>query len=358
MSPDVLIDTICAYLNSITSFFATLQRLKNEFYANPVDYATVLLRILSTKTVLPHELGVTYDISSDFQKIFVSALISWSVYQDSGADWTEGLNSALKQHAPFNGDHWMRGTCRPRTINLQENHYMTSSKARVYMAVYKALNSIVLSLPGTNSRSDWLSNLHSATTDFSIAGQIYKVHRGFLYIAQCLSTHPEIRTFLEGAKKRGITKLLLCGHSQAGAVVSLLSEMITGFEVSVITFGSGAVIERNDLPRCTSFVRCVYGPSFGQDWQIDPVPLMDDGTLSNTSAQQMYPMGMVNLLLDSPHPEIRKTQDLKLLLNAVLLNFSAAPHSMSGYLRCICKFSPYQSDDDDDKAAMIQLTNK
>lgn len=357
------IDTVCAYLNSLTSFFSTLQRLKNEFHSTPVDYATILLRILTERPADPAALGAPFPIESHYESILVSALVSWSVYRvQNSIDWTQTINEPLKQHVRSPSDYWARGKLKPLSVNLQENHYMTSSKARVYLAIYKPLKRIVLSLPGTNSRSDWLSNLHSAVAEMDIDGSQVKVHRGFLYIAHCLSTHPEINRYLMLAKSSGYFDVLLCGHSQAGAVVSLLSEHLRhahALNVQVITFGSGACIQSSttQLTSCLSFVRCMYdaaAPIAHQSWQIDPVPLMDDATLSSANSSDnttaMFPMGTVVQILESavatavpePHIAVRAISgtELKSLQTAVLLNFGAGPHSMTGYLKAILHLSP------------------
>ena len=361
MNISAIIDIICVYLNSITSFFTTLQNIKNEFHSQPTDYANILLRLLSSKTITPLDVGVPCVIN-DFEESLVAALVSLVVYNVEHEDWTHALHEPFNQCLPRRLEHWHRGKLRPRTINLQENHYMTSSKAKVYLAVYKPLSTIVLSLPGTNSRSDWLSNLHSATTDLVIDGKIVRVHRGFMYIAYCLSTHPQIKAFLSQARQSGITKLLLCGHSQAGAVVSLLSVLLDyDFHIRVITFGSGAAIQAEDMrvADCTSYIRTTYDVKapVNQFWQIDPVPLMDDASLSRSQAGSMYPMGKRILLLDDGrYSAIRILQkgELKKLINLMVLNFSPSPHSMSGYLSAIMRLSPLQ-EIEDDNLAMQQL---
>lgn len=348
MSLSSVIDTICSYLNSLSSLFSTVQRLKNEFHAKDIDYTAVLVRLLVQPRVDPARLGESRpSVDEGDCVVLISALISLAVYSSGSVpDWTLALTPVLRSRVPgMQRDPWRRGRLRPVVVDLHESHYMTSSKAHVYMAASRHLDCIVLSLPGTNSRSDWLSNMHSSTSDMTINGETYKVHEGFLYIARCLITHKVIRRYLGDAIAAGFSKVLLCGHSQAGAVVSLLSVLLEAeyrLETQVVTFGSGACVRAPHvrMDRCTSFIRCVesHGPAL-QKWQIDPVPLLDEALLSEDDSAAMHPFGLVVTLLDSGGSACVSRQlergQLRKLLNGVLLNFSADPHSMKGYLRCI-----------------------
>lgn len=370
MSISHLIDTVCAYLNSVTSFFSTLQRLKNEFHASDIDYSSVVLQLLRQPRSNPADLGSGSDPVDGYEKVLLSALVSLAVYGTSAtSDWTSQLSPILRSRCRITyQDPWRRGRLRPVTIDLLESHYMRTSKAQVFMATYKPLKFVVLSLPGTNSKSDWLSNLHSANVDLEVDGALVKVHQGFLYIAKCLSTHQVIRKYLNDAIDAGFSDVLLCGHSQAGAVVSLLSILLeSDFELNtkVVTFGSGASFQRSNVraDSCTSFVRCVKtGEGGASSWQVDPVPLLDDAILSEEKSLAMFPAGQIYTLLDHQSIcEVRSVtaNELRSLLSGVLLNFSADPHAMKGYVRCILMLAPPKSDCDesieDDFLAILGL---
>lgn len=349
MSISHIIDTVCAYLNSVTSFFSTLQRLKNEFHTNGIDYSALVLKLLTQPRVDVANLGSSFDITARYQEILLASLVSLTVYaRETSPDWTTQITVILKSRLPCSyKDPWRRGRLRPVAIDLHESHYIRTSKAKVFLAVYKPLQCIVLSLPGTNSRSDWLANLHSTNTDLEIDGSKIKVHQGFLYIAQCLFTHQSIHKYLADAIDAGFTKILLCGHSQAGAVVSLLSVLLKTeypLESRIITFGSGACFQASNIVghSCTSFVRCVSSSSTGI-WHVDPVPLLDDAILSEEKHTIMYPGGQITTLLDHStgcEARVLGSAQWRSLLTGVLLNFTADPHSMKGYVRCILMAAP------------------
>ncbi|CCG81753.1 protein of unknown function [Taphrina deformans PYCC 5710] len=357
------IDTICAYFNTLSSFFATIQRLKNDYHARDIDYTSLILKLVRQPRVSPSKLGFEVDLHSvpdRYEKVLLAALVSLAVYHpDNGSDWTQQFTPLLHSRLQSStADPWRRGKLRPVVVDLNEAHYMTSSKANVYMAVYKPLGCVVLSLPGTNSKSDWLSNLHSSTEDMTIDGSTtVKVHQGFKYIAQCLFTHQHIIKYLTDAMAAGFQKVLLCGHSQAGAVVSLLSILLDqtySVQTDVVTFGSGACVQSAETrtSQCLGFVRCVQPddsrPSLAA-WQVDPVPLVDDALLAHDAGHgTMYPMGTLLVLLDAA-PVVHCRQliggELSCLLHSVLMDFSAAPHSMRGYLRAIMSLANGAADD-------------
>lgn len=389
MSISSVLDTLCAYLNTFASFLTTLQRLKNEYHsADGIDYTSVVYNLLTQPDVDPSQLGVASEILASracHEMVLVAALVSLTVYHPGPEqDWTASITPVLKeilaQSHYGSKDPWRRGQLRPVVIDLHELHYMTTSKPHVYMGIYRPGETMILSLPGTNSKTDWLSNLHSSVTDLDLPNvqtrqrpQRVQVHAGFLYMALCLATHPSIIAYLNAGIKAGFTRLLLCGHSQAGAVVSLLALLLGGstehrrpnLETNVVTFGSAACIKHTSInvASCMSFVRCVRTRNSRRtSWQVDPVPLLDDAILSTKStpspaspstqaessqddgAGTMSPMGTIFALLDGEQDDqdnhgsrLRQVLpgQLSALRKTMLLNFSADPHAMKGYCRAL-----------------------
>ena len=155
---------------------------------------------------------------------------------------------------------------------------------------------VIICIPGTETLNDWLSNLSSNTiklnsTKFSndadikslfIAGDDIEAHFGFTSIAlgiidQIISS--QVKSILENAKD-----ITICGHSQGGAVASLLTfyfETHRNFlkinpecKIDCVTFGSPRVFTKAAYQKYSE--NCP--DSYRINNQLDPVPLTPFGS--------------------------------------------------------------------------------
>ncbi|ORY79969.1 hypothetical protein BCR37DRAFT_394034 [Protomyces lactucae-debilis] len=379
------IDLVTSVINSAQSVFAAIQRIKNELHTEQLDFVH-LFRVLTRSRPEPGSIGQQHECTAaESFEIAVAALAAFVSYSPIplGRLWTDSVNEVLAAYVPAHqqaeSEPWiMEADLLPRHINLLRGHHISTSKALAFVAIHKSTGQVVLSLPGTNSKQDWLSNLHSTPTELVLhiaKGKTcsLSVHAGFLTIAKTLYSHPQMREYLSKALLAGFDDLLLSGHSQAGAVMSLLGLLLAypslpstdSGEVSgrskrrmvfcnikVITFGSGAWCAESSETDLRSFIQ-VSIQSFVRckrelaTWRIDPVPFVAESLLEpprsgaaqeKPCASSMRPGGDLFLLLDSrsKHEEaqIRRmtATELQQLSGLVWLNLDASAHSMAGYV--------------------------
>jgi hypothetical protein len=389
------IDLIASYLNSAQSVFAAFQRLKNELHTESFDLAH-LLKLLTKHKGEPSTLGQQkYLSAAEWEELLLAALAAFVVYASPTSDnipWTDAITQVLDAYAPSlqgnSNELWLEQVgLAPKPIDLLQGHHMSTSKATAFIGIYKPTGKIVLTLPGTNSKQDWLSNLHSSPTDLELHPRndqthSIKVHSGFLAIARTLYSHPHIRDYLLKATSAGYSDLLLAGHSQAGACMSLLGLLYVYSPISatrksqnrahaplqfrnvnVYTFGSGAWCSQSSEAQLKSlqgvdiqsFVRCKRELN---TWRVDPVPFVDESLLDtpksgshaqHSSRSSMLPGGDLSLLLDrisehAPgHIRIVNSAELRTLSSVVWLNMDTSAHSMAGYVAQLLRQCPAAS---------------
>ncbi|BFZ53894.1 hypothetical protein PYCC9005_000925 [Savitreella phatthalungensis] len=330
---NAVIDAFASYAGSLAAVAAAAQRLKDQLMARGHEdesqsgWEEVLSRLTHTYNLSstpghsdPTTIGTPTELDDDdLEKTIVCAASSYAAYRWTAEDeytWTAYIDQLIRECYPSPDPIWIdSGELIPQTILLNDGaHYMRHSKPALHLALHHRLDAVIMSMRGTAVLADWASNLHSAPVMLNLpavgrAGtRTVQVHGGFYRIAVAIHTHPAVRSYvskallsLESSEQR--PKILLTGHSQAGAVMSLLAVLYAQdypqTDVEAIGFGSGACISDPSVlkssrqpsrskhrvsrtPAITTIVRCVRhrASSRSQDWLVDPVPMIDDSLAS------------------------------------------------------------------------------